>query len=155
MPVCAQLQAGLPERGIRMTEGDNATGGGCAFHDAWRLQENASNSGFDWPDISGVIEKIEEELGELRAALAKNDREEARDETGDLFFAAVNLCRFLDIHPENAVRRTNERFTQRFEKVCRVFESEGRDMKTCALDELDAVWDAVKLGERQQLEKGS
>jgi len=124
------------------------------FKECWDLQSRVSALGFDWPDVSGVLDKIAEELGEVREALAHDDMEHARKELGDLFFACVNLARFLEIAPEEAVHRANQRFEKRFaaveDEVCRM----NRTLQSCSLGELDAIWERVKHDADQALEKG-
>lgn len=111
----------------------------------------AALDGFDWPDPSGALEKVAEELGEVRAALDRAraapggvSGEAARDllqsELGDLLFAVTNLCRKLDISPEAALRRTLRKFRERFEAIERAFP----DLRAVTLEEMEAVWQAAK-----------
>lgn len=117
-----------------------------ALRTSWIIQSEASSLGFDWPDVSGVLEKVREETGEIEEALERGDREQARRELGDLFFAAVNLARFLDADPSEELDRANMRFTCRFEMLKSELRREGRNMKTCSLAQLDEVWERVKKG---------
>ncbi|MBP8130039.1 MAG: nucleotide pyrophosphohydrolase [Candidatus Hydrogenedentes bacterium] len=116
-----------------------------ALEESWRIQEDAARLGFDWPDISGVIAKVREETQEIEDALAADDPEHAARELGDLLFAAVNLGRFLHTHPVEALQEANRRFTERFAMLRSVVEKSGRKIETCALDELNEVWDRVKV----------
>lgn len=125
-----------------------------AFDDCWNIQLRVSALGFDWPDVSGVLDKIAEELEEVREALAKDDVEHARRELGDLLFACVNLGRFLHIRPEEAVGQTNRRFENRFAAVENVLRRMNRTIESCSLEELDAVWESVKHDADKGLEKG-
>ncbi|WP_176591135.1 nucleoside triphosphate pyrophosphohydrolase [Sphingobium sp. EM0848] len=105
---------------------------------AEKLQKRAARTGFDWPDIGGVIDKIEEELDEVRAASSQEDREE---EIGDLLFAVVNLARHLKVDPEVALRAANGKFDKRF----RVMESlAGEDFPALSLDRKEALWQRAK-----------
>ncbi|MCA9728166.1 MAG: nucleoside triphosphate pyrophosphohydrolase [Candidatus Eisenbacteria bacterium] len=111
-----------------------------------KLQERAAAVGFDWPQITPVIEKIREELGELEAALDSDaDR---REELGDLLFATVNLARFLDVDPEAALRSANTKFRRRFNAVVDRAHTTGRNPEDLSLAELDDHWEAVKKQER-------
>jgi len=125
-----------------------------ALEDSWRIQSAAARVGFDWPDVTGVIAKVREETREIEDALAAGDREHAARELGDLLFAAVNLGRFLDTHPAKALADANQRFRKRFELLRREVEKTGRDIETCALDELNAVWERVKVVAAQQSNQG-
>lgn len=118
-----------------------------SMHDSWSIQCAASDSGFDWPDISGVLEKVKEEVAEIEKALRENNHEQAREELGDLFFASVNLARFLDAHPCDVMESANEKFLDRFERVQAIVATRNLDMKACTLEELDEIWGEVKQGE--------
>ena len=117
---------------------------------AEKLQKRAARGGFDWKDTRQVIGKIEEELGELKHELADGavpDRVE--DELGDLLFTVANLARHLKVDPEEALRRTNRKFEKRFRAVEQALEQDGRVMTETPLDELEALWQAVKGVERR------
>ncbi|MBA4501380.1 nucleoside triphosphate pyrophosphohydrolase [Marinobacterium marinum] len=111
---------------------------------AAKLQRRAARVGFDWPEIGGVIDKIEEEIAELRAALEAGDRDNEREEIGDLLFAQVNLARHLEIDPEQALRNTNGKFERRFGHVEQQVRSGGHDWKQLELSQLDQWWDEAK-----------
>ena len=99
--------------------------------------------GFDWAKTDDVISKIEEEVAEIRAA--KNEgRERTEEEMGDLLFSIAQLARQLGIDAESALRKANDKFTKRFEKVEAVFEAEGRDIHGATLEEMEEVWGKVK-----------
>lgn len=119
---------------------------------AYRLQQKASTVGFDWPHIGQVWDKLHEELEELKQAVQNNHRRHIEDELGDLLFALVNLARFLDINPEDALRQTTEKFIRRFQQIEEHFSRQGKDLRDLSLEEMDAVWDAAK---KQEKEKGS
>jgi ATP diphosphatase len=111
---------------------------------ALKLQEKAAKVGFDWGEAGPVLDKIEEEIGELRAAIQAGGKTETEDELGDLFFAMVNLARHLKIDPENALRGTNEKFRKRFHSVEDALVQNGSSLDSASLDEMEALWQAAK-----------
>ena len=111
---------------------------------AQRVQTKAARVGFDWPDSEGPRGKIDEELAELEAAVASNDPRAVAAEMGDLLFSVVNLCRFLKVDAEAALRDCTARFATRFQAIEGRLHAEGRDMRACTLSELDRLWEAVK-----------
>jgi len=102
--------------------------------------------GFDWSRSEDVVDKIEEEVHELRGALTHETRERAEEEMGDLLFSVASLARKLGIEPESALRKANEKFTARFEALEHRFEQRGRSVHDATLDEMEEVWAAVKEG---------
>jgi len=110
---------------------------------AQRSQEKAARVGFDWKDASGPRAKIDEELKELDAA--KGD--DVKREFGDVLFSLCNLARHLKIDAESALELSTSKFARRFRGVEAAARSEGRDLKSMTLDEMDALWDAVKASE--------
>ncbi len=117
---------------------------------AERTQERAARVGFDWGTSAPVFDKVEEELQELREALASGDAEHQAEELGDLLFSVVNLTRFLDskLTAEEALRHAVDKFAGRFCKVEQAIAQSDRNMADCTLEELDAEWDHVKAKER-------
>jgi MazG family protein len=118
-----------------------------SLHRAFRLQDRAAGVGFDWPDVEGPLQKVEEELTEVRAELAADDvGQQARleSELGDLLFAVVNLCRKADVHPALALDKANVKFAERFRGVERMAAERGLVVGDASLEELDALWDEVK-----------
>jgi len=123
-----------------------------ALHRAFRLQDRAAGVGFDWPDASGPAEKVEEELGEVRAEVARGATASGNgvpdplleEELGDLLFAVVNLCRKLGVHPSLALDKANVKFATRFQGIERLAASRGIDVRDAGLEVLDALWDEVK-----------
>jgi tetrapyrrole methylase family protein/MazG family protein len=119
---------------------------------AFKLQKKAAKSGFDWPDLRGVFEKITEELGEVKDALAEkesaqkidNDGSHLEEELGDLLFSAVNLCRFLKVEPSVALQRTNAKFVKRFKYVEQEMKKSGQEMKRENLPNMDGFWNEAK-----------
>jgi tetrapyrrole methylase family protein/MazG family protein len=105
-------------------------------------QRRAARVGFDWPDVSGVIAKVREEMAEIEAASA----EAVEDEVGDLLFAVVNWARWLEVEPESALRRANEKFAGRFAKVESAARALSQELRAMSLEELDQLWEAAKKG---------
>ncbi|MFQ5709034.1 MAG: nucleoside triphosphate pyrophosphohydrolase [bacterium] len=116
---------------------------------AQRIQQKASTVGFDWPNQEPVWEKVHEEIKELRAACDENNQRDIEEEFGDLLFSLVNLSRFLRVNPEDALRKTTEKFIDRFKQVEQAFESASRKMSEATLGELDLVWEKVKNAEKR------
>lgn len=116
---------------------------------AERLTEKASRIGFDWPDVNGVVEKIDEEVGELKEALAANDRAALEHELGDALFALANLGRKLGLPPEDAMRAANRRFTSRFHAVEKGLAAQGIAFGAATLAQMDALWDEAKKAEKK------
>lgn len=114
---------------------------------AYEISARAAAVGFDWARAQDVLDKIEEEVEELRREVesgATGDLSRAEEEMGDLLFAIANLSRKLGVEPESALRRANEKFTARFDAVERAFTSSGRSISDATLDEMDAEWRKVK-----------
>jgi MazG family protein len=113
---------------------------------AEKIQKRAARVGFDWTSIGPVIDKIEEELGELRAELdaGKNDPARITDELGDVLFAVANLARHCKVDPEAALRSTNDKFEKRFRYVEARLAAQGRKPTQATLDEMEAFWQEAK-----------
>lgn len=114
---------------------------------ATKLQKKAANVGFDWSDVSGALDKLEEEIAELRQAIAKSDGENMTEELGDVLFSAVNVSRFIKTDAEEALTAASDKFLSRFTAVERLAGERGIDMKAVELDVLDALWDEAKKAE--------
>jgi len=99
--------------------------------------------GFDWSKTTDVVDKVEEEVAELRQALTES-QSRTEEEMGDLLFSIANLARKLGIEPESALRKANEKFSARFEALERAFESKGRSIHEATLEEMEAEWQAAK-----------
>ncbi len=108
------------------------------------MQEKAARVGFDWTEAEPILDKIEEEIGELRGALAGGDVASIRDEFGDMLFALVNLGRHLRLDPESALAGTNQKFRSRFHHVQRALEKSGRTLEDASLQEMEALWQEAK-----------
>ncbi len=115
---------------------------------AVKLQNRAARVGFDWPDISQVVDKIVEEAGELAEARDKLTQAEVEEEFGDMLFVIANLARHLKIEPEAALRATNAKFVRRFEGVEAKLNARGKTPQESDLEEMDALWDEVKVEEK-------
>lgn len=115
---------------------------------ALKLQDRAARIGFDWPDISGVIDKITEESAELAEASASGDQDHIEEEYGDLLFVMANLARHLKLDPEAALRRANAKFERRFRAVEEALEAKGRKHGEFDLAEMDAIWNRIKRAEK-------
>jgi MazG family protein len=113
---------------------------------AFKIAKRAAEVGFDWERPDDVIEKIEEEVAELREALTETppDPTRAEEEMGDLLFAITNLSRKLGIEPEAALRKANDKFTRRFEMMEQAIAASGRNMGEMSLEELEREWQAAK-----------
>ena len=127
---------------------DGVTQGLPALLRAYKLQSKAAKVGFDWPDVKGVWDKVQEELAELQEALASGDRDAAENELGDVLFAIVNYARHQKIEPEVALNGTNNRFAKRFAHVESCVEESGKAWQDFSLDELDQFWDEAKRLEK-------
>lgn len=111
---------------------------------AERITEKASRVGFDWPEVSGTLDKIEEERAELQAAMERGDRAEVEHELGDLLLSVVNLSRFLKVSAEDALSAAIERFSERFSHLEDALLKAGRQVQEASPEELDALWEAAK-----------
>ena len=117
---------------------------------AAKLTSRAARVGFDWPNAAAVLDKLDEEIGELKAELPAADPARLQDEVGDLLFVLANLARKLDLDPEACLRHANEKFSRRFNAMERVIESEGKSLSETALDTMEAAWQTVKAAERAE-----
>ena len=144
-----------------------------ALMEAFKLSSRAANTGFDWPNIEQLLEKLNEETRELRQELARfsepGPRPQSRgiagsgaqqipedlrvrleDEVGDMFFVLVNVARFLSLDPESALRKTNQKFKRRFQRVEDQLREQGRSVQEASMEELEGLWQQVKREERGQ-----
>jgi len=113
---------------------------------AWKLQKKAATVGFDWSEAREVLNKVEEELGELRQAMESQGAQEKQEELGDLLFSIVNLARFLKVDPEEAIAQTNRKFVQRFSYIEDQLRLRGLSFEQTDLSEMEKYWqDAKKL----------
>lgn len=112
---------------------------------SYKIQQKAAKVGFDWPDVSGAIEKTHEELKELEEAIAENDVEHCKEELGDLLFATVNISRFINAEPEEALTAACDKFIKRFSIMEDSALNDKLDMRDLTLAQLDELWDKAKL----------
>ncbi|MFK7753553.1 MAG: nucleoside triphosphate pyrophosphohydrolase [Sedimentitalea sp.] len=136
------------ERGARTGALDGVAANLPALLRAHKLQKRAARVGFDWPDARDVLAKITEEAAELVEAQSEMDQDHIEEEFGDLLFVMANLARHLNVEPEAALRRTNAKFIRRFKGVEQRLSDIGKRPETSTLQEMDALWDAVKADER-------
>ncbi len=115
-----------------------------ALQKAYKVQKKASKVGFDWQKVEDVLAKMEEELREVRHALAKKDHKELQEEMGDLLFAAANLSRFLKINPEEALEKAIKKFVERFKGIERELAIQGKEIEHASLEEMDKIWEQIK-----------
>ena len=119
-----------------------------ALHRAHRLQDRAAGVGFDWNDVQGPLEKVSEELHEVRTLVdQRSSKDELEAELGDLLFAVVNLCRKADVHAALALDKANAKFVRRFTGIEQLAAERGIDVATAGLAVLDRLWDEVKASE--------
>ena len=109
-----------------------------------RIQDKVAGVGFDWDKPEQVWEKVEEELTEFKTEVALNDKNAMENEFGDVLFSLVNYARFLDINPENALERTNKKFTKRFQYLESKAKSQNKSLKDMTLSEMDIFWEEAK-----------
>jgi XTP/dITP diphosphohydrolase len=110
---------------------------------AYRIQDKVRGVGFDWDNVSQVLDKVNEELEELAVEVnAKSDR--ISDEFGDVLFALINYARFLDVNPDEALERTNRRFINRFMHLENAVKADNKDLGEMSLVEMEAYWNQAK-----------
>ena len=115
---------------------------------AFRIQEKASNVGFDWEKSEDVWQKVHEELAELEAELKKGDKEASSNELGDFIFSVVNAARLYHINPDNALDRTNQKFISRFNYVEQHSIRLGKPLTEMSLHDMNLLWDEAKRNEK-------
>lgn len=111
---------------------------------AYRISDRAAAAGFDWENIAGVMEKVDEEWAELRKAIAEHDKEEISLEFGDLLFTLTNIARFAGIHPETALSDAIQKFEKRYRYMENKLSEEGKTLETISRNEIDRLWDIAK-----------
>ncbi len=111
---------------------------------ATKVQHKAAKAGFDWDDVSGALDKLTEEIAELKTAIANNDKANINEELGDVLFSAVNVSRFVDTDAEESLTEATDKFVARFKTVERLADERGIDMKESDIMTLDRLWDEAK-----------
>lgn len=120
----------------------------AALMRAEKVQHRAAKVGFDWADKEGAIQKVLEEIGEVKQAMASGDQKETEKELGDLIFALVNVCRFVNVDPEVALTGTTNKFIKRFSYIEEKLKERGKTPKESTLEEMDNLWNEAKRNER-------
>jgi len=126
-----------------------------ALLEAYQLTRRAAQVGFDWKEVKGIFEKLEEEASELRAALAASDRHAVEEELGDILFSVVNLARFLKLDPEVALKHSNLKFKERFQGMEREASFSGRQLSELSNEKLEELWIAEKAKKKVQFSSES
>jgi ATP diphosphatase len=121
-----------------------------ALTEAVKLQKQAAKVGFDWSDAAPILDKIEEEIGELREAIQMGRRDKIADELGDLIFAVVNIGRHVDADPEMALRGTNTKFRRRFRHIETRLDEVGESLEGASLERMEDLWIEAKRQEREE-----
>jgi MazG family protein len=114
---------------------------------AVKLQKRAAEVGFDWPSLAPVLAKAEEEIAELKAAMAERDTKSVAEEFGDLLFVMANVARHLKVDPEAALRGANDKFVRRFKSIETALARDSRRPEDATLEEMDRLWDEAKAAE--------
>lgn len=118
-----------------------------ALNIAYKIGKRARSVGFDWNNVGGVIDKIEEEIEELKVAINSGNQSNIEEEAGDLLFSVVSLSRHTSIDPESALRKANKKFDQRFRSMERALKESNREFSHMTERELDKLWENVKAKE--------
>lgn len=135
---------GDSSKGVRPSALDGVPRNLPASLEAYQLTRRAAHVGFDWENVEGVLEKLQEEIAELRAALAASDRKAAEEELGDLLFSIVNVARFLGFDPEVTLKLSNLKFKMRFEEMEREASRSNRRLADLSKEQLEELWVAAK-----------
>lgn len=111
---------------------------------AHKVSQKAAKVGFDWPHVDGVLMKVDEEMDEFKEAVRKHDPRAMEEELGDLLFTIVNVARFVEVNPEDALRKTIGKFINRFRHIEKSLEARGVDLTSATLEEMERLWDDAK-----------
>jgi len=120
-----------------------------ALSQAYLLTRKASRVGFDWPNVEGVLNKLDEEIREFREALSVRDRRKIREEIGDILFVMANVSRFLQIDPEGALKKTLHKFVSRFHYIETSLQRAGKPFNESNLIEMNRLWEESKRKEKK------
>ena len=119
-----------------------------ALHEAHQISSRVTRAGFDWPDVEGVFEKLQEEVRELKEVIAEgageSQHDRLEDEIGDMLFCVVNIARFLKVDSESALKRTNRKFKTRFQYMENELARQGKSLEQASLAEMEALWQKAK-----------
>ncbi len=120
-----------------------------------KVQHKAAKQGFDWPDRSGAMDKLDEEINELKIALDQGEPTSIADEFGDVLFSCVNIARFIGVDSEEALTAATDKFLSRYVLVEQLAAERGMEMKSSSLQALDALWDEAKqiLSDQSEMEE--
>ena len=134
---------------LKLREGKKSVLGGVpaalpAVVKAARLQEKARQVGFEWDNKEQVWDKVKEEMDELKEVVKGNNQDEIENELGDVLFSLINYARFLRVDAESALEKTNKKFIRRFREMERRAIESGKELSEMSLEEMDAIWDAIK-----------
>lgn len=137
---------------LKLKEGKKSVFEGVPSHlpslvKAVRLQEKAKGVGFEWPNHDGAVQKIDEELQELKEALQEGDQDKIEGELGDFIFSVVNASRYFNVNADNALEITNRKFKSRFEHIEKRAKDLGKELSEMDLEEMDKFWDEAKTFE--------
>ena len=141
--VSSSLKRKTPKRQCRSVL-EGVSRDSSSLSQAYQLTQKASRAGFDWPNIEGVLNKLEEEMDEFREALSLRDRKRIREEIGDLFFVMANVSRILRIHPEEALKKALAKFVSRFHYIETSLRKNGKSFSQSNLIEMDRLWEESK-----------
>jgi tetrapyrrole methylase family protein/MazG family protein len=111
---------------------------------AYAVSERAANARFDWEDLQGVLDKLQEELAEFTAAVDRKDADQMASEFGDILFTLVNVARFSGVHPETALGAAVQKFERRFRHMEKIIADSGRDLTSISQSEKDRIWESIK-----------
>lgn len=137
---------------LKLKEGNKSVLAGvpkglAAMVKATRIQDKVKGVGFDWDNPEQVWDKVEEELNEFKVEVAQKNQEKMEEELGDVFFSLINYARFMNIHPEDALEKTNRKFIKRFQQMENAIKSHNKNITDLNLQQLDEYWEKAKLDE--------
>lgn len=138
---------------LKLKEGNRSVLSGVpkslpAMVKATRIQDKVKGVGFDWDNAAQVWEKVEEEINEFKVEVAQKNQEKMEDELGDVFFSLINYARFVNIHPEDALEKTNRKFIRRFQQLETAIRADDKNITDLDLQQLDEYWHRVKSAEK-------
>jgi len=137
------------EKHVRVSALDGVPKHVPPLHRAYQIQKRAARVGFDWSDIRDVYAKLDEEIAELKEAVARKNRKHVVEELGDVMFSVVNVARFMKVDPAYALETTNAKFERRFRVVEGEIVASGRKMKDCTLAQMDEIWDRLRAADKR------